>query len=253
MTSDAELLDGLEAERREVVVRGGEGATTPVHDAATLIIVDESEGLPRFLMGMRGARHVFMANRFVFPGGRVDECDRHLAATVTLADDVLARLMGCVSADFTAVHAGALAFAAIRETFEETGLLIAEDRPYAGSVPAAFDVFAKRGMTPATGALVPVARAITPQGAPRCFDTRFFVISASSIAGITESFDPPSDELERIGWISAGALDDHSIAPITRAVLAEVMTRMKDGTWQDASVRMPFYRVVDGSFQKDLV
>lgn len=253
MTSDAERLDGLEAERREVVARGGKNAEAPVRDAATLIIVDESAELPRFLMGMRGARHVFMANRFVFPGGRVDDCDRHLAATVTLPGDVFARLGSDVAAGFTTVDAGALALAAIRETYEETGLLVAEDRPCAGTMPREFDAFASRGMSPAAGALVPVARAITPEGAPRRFDTRFFVIGASSIAGISESFDPPMDELERIGWISAGALDDHSIAPITRAVLDELMTRMKDGSWRDASVKMPFYRVVDGQFQRDLV
>ncbi|MCE7028228.1 NUDIX hydrolase [Jiella avicenniae] len=251
MTIGASLLEGLEAERREVVARGDEGAR--VHDAATLIIVDERADLPRFLMGMRGARHVFMANRFVFPGGRVDACDRDLAAGTPLSRPVLERLTGCVSADFTAVHAGALAFAAIRETYEETGLLIAGDGPPAGPMPPAFAIFAERGVTPAAEALVPVARAITPDGAPRRFDTRFFVIGASSIAGIGESFDPPTDELERVGWISADALDDHSIAPITRAVLGDVMARIADGSWQDATVKMPFYRVVDGRFQRDLV
>ncbi len=251
MTSDAESLESLEAERRELTATGGED--TAVRDAATLIIVDESAGPPRFLMGLRGRRHVFMANRFVFPGGRVDACDRELAAAAKLPADVLARLTGAVTPEFTSLDATALAFTAIRETFEETGLLIGEDRPFDGPLPSAFAAFGARRLAPATGALVPVARAITPQGAPRRFDTRFFVISASSIAGISETFDPPTDELERIGWVSAEALDDHPLAPITRTVLGEVMTRMKDGTWRDASVRMPFYRVVEGRFHKDLV
>ena len=251
MTSDAERLESLETERRELFAQGSENAA--VRDAATLIIVDESAGLPRFLMGLRGRRHVFMAGRFVFPGGRVDDCDRELAAAVTLPADVLDRLTGEVAAGFTSRDAAALAFAAIRETFEETGLLVAEDRPFTTAMPQDFAAFAARGLTPATEALVPVARAITPEGAPRRFDTRFFVISASLITGITETFDPPTDELERIGWVSAGALDEHSLAPITRTVLGDVMTRLKDGSWCDASVRMPFYRVVDGHFHKDLV
>lgn len=251
MTSDAERLESLETERRELSAQGGTDAPTLVRDAATLIIVDESG--PRFLMGQRGGRHVFMAGRFVFPGGRVDDCDRDLAAASPLSGDVLERLTGDVAPGFTGLDAAALAFAAIRETFEETGVLVGEERPFGAAMPPAFAAFAERGLSPAAGALVPVARAITPAGAPRRFDTRFFVISASSIAGITETFDPPTDELERIGWVSAGALDDHSIAPITRTVLGEVMARMKDGSWRDASMKMPFYRVVDGGFRRDLV
>ncbi|MBP0615396.1 NUDIX hydrolase [Jiella mangrovi] len=251
--TDDERLEALEAERLAVQAQGGEAVATTVRDAATLIIVDESRGEPRFLMGLRGKAHVFMANRFVFPGGRVEQFDRDYADGFELAADADTRLCASTSSVFTARDAAALALAAIRETFEETGLLIAEDRPPQGRVPTAFAAFAERGLTPAAGWLVPVARAITPEGAPRRFDTRFFVINASRLSAISETFEPPTDEFDEIAWVPTSALSDHSLAPITRSVLQDVTTRIEDGTWLDASHEMPFYRVVDGGFRKDLI
>ncbi|ORE99013.1 hypothetical protein [Aurantimonas sp. 22II-16-19i] len=256
MTSDARL-ETLEAERLQISAGAGDGAATTVRDAATLIIVDERAATPRVLMGLRGRAHVFMANRFVFPGGRVEAEDLDLAAALPLGDDALARLSGAVSGGFTSRHAAALPLAAIRETFEETGLLIGHEAPVAASFPASFPAsfaaFAERGLAPAASWLVPIARAITPEGAPRRFDTRFFVINASRLAAISEVFDPPTDEFDEIRWVSVTALDDYSLAPITRTVLGDVMTRIADGSWLDVSCRMPFYRVVDGRFQKDLI
>ena len=256
MTSDARL-EGLEAERLRIAAGAGDGASATVRDAATLIIVDERAAMPRVLMGLRGKAHVFMANRFVFPGGRVEAEDLDLAATLPLGDDALARLSGAVAGGFTERHAAALPLAATRETFEETGLLIGHEAQVPGSVPApypaSFAAFAERGLSPATAWLVPIARAITPEGAPRRFDTRFFVINASRLPAISEDFDPPTDEFDEIRWVSVAALDEYSLAPITRTVLADVMTRIADGSWLDVSCPMPFYRVVDGRFQKDLI
>ncbi|MAU98301.1 MAG: hypothetical protein CMP81_20875 [Fulvimarina sp.] len=252
MTSDARL-EALETERRQISAGASDGATATVRDAATLIIVDERAATPRVLMGLRGRAHVFMANRFVFPGGRVEAEDLDLAATLPLGDDALARLSGSVAGGFTERHAAALPLAAIRETFEETGLLIGQQAPVVASFPASFAAFAERGLSPAAEWLVPIARAITPEGAPRRFDTRFFVINASRLPAISEDFDPPTDEFDEIRWVSVAALDDYSLAPITRTVLADVMTRIADGSWLDVSCPMPFYRVVDGRFQKDLI
>jgi 8-oxo-dGTP pyrophosphatase MutT (NUDIX family) len=87
---------------------------TPIRDAACLILVDRSEAEPRLLMGRRLATQVFLPNKWVFPGGRVEDDDRALA--VQLAADVAA------AANDT--NRLAFALAAIRELFEEAGVVL---------------------------------------------------------------------------------------------------------------------------------
>ena len=85
--------------------------------------------MARVLMGKRHARHRFMPGKFVFPGGRVEPEDRRMAAAGVLDPHVEEKLNARVrrpSPNF----ARALALAAIRETFEETGL--ADRRPWLG-------------------------------------------------------------------------------------------------------------------------
>ncbi|MBO0663760.1 NUDIX hydrolase [Jiella sp. MQZ9-1] len=252
--SDDEPLAALEAERRAVTARGvGAGGSATVNDAATVVIVDRSGSEPRILMGLRGRAHVFMANRFVFPGGRVDEADRHLAATVSLPGPVSERLLADVAPGFGPQEAAALTLAAVRETFEETGLVIGDAAADRCPLPDAFAAFAEAGLGPAVAPLVPVARAITPEGAPRRFDTRFFALDAERFAPVPEVFAPPTDEFETIIWVSTSALDDFSLAPITRTVLDDVLARIADGSWLDPRRKMPFYRVIEGRFARSLI
>ena len=101
--------------------RTGGRAVRP-RDAATLIIVRSDGDQPRILMGQRAAGHTFMPNKFVFPGGKVDAGDHRLQPPFDLHPAVMARLArGC-----SETRARALAMAAIRETFEETGLVLGE-------------------------------------------------------------------------------------------------------------------------------
>ncbi|MBO0902720.1 NUDIX hydrolase [Jiella sonneratiae] len=246
-------LDALEAERRAVQAKAGETAATMVRDAATLAIVDRSRDEPRFLMGLRGPGHVFMANRFVFPGGAVEPGDLDGAGSVVLAEAVAARLTGDVPAGFAPRDAAALVLAAIRETHEETGLFVARPQAPPPALPGGFAAFSERGLAPAFDWLVPVARAITPEGAPRRYDTRFFVVDAARLGPAEERFAPPTDEFAEISWVGAGDLAGRSVAPITRTVLDAILARLADGSWLDASRPMPFYRVVDGRFRHDLI
>ncbi len=146
-------------------------------DAATLILVERRErGGARVLMGKRHAGHRFMPGKFVFPGGRVEPEDRRMVAAGALDPDVEAKLNVRVrrpSPDF----ARALALAAIRETFEETGLAVgvpdhgAPENP----PPGAWTRFAATGVFPALDAIDFLARAITPPGRSRRFDARFLI------------------------------------------------------------------------------
>src|SRR4029079_19027685 len=92
-------------------------------DAATLIIVDRSGDVPKVLLGKRHAGLKFMAGKLVFPGGRMEPGDRKMPVASELDAHAGARLMRAVRRPSLA-KARALALAAVRETFEETGLML---------------------------------------------------------------------------------------------------------------------------------
>ena len=97
-------------------------------DAATLVIIDTSTGVPRVLMGRRRTDQVFLPNKFVFPGGGVDSADRGVSCASELRTSEATKLLLAMRPEPSAAKARALALAAIRETFEEAGLLVGERR-----------------------------------------------------------------------------------------------------------------------------
>ena len=103
-------------------------------DAATLILVDRSGAVPKVLLGKRHARHKFMPGKFVFPGGRVEPADKLMPVARPLDPHAEAQLMKRFRRA-SAARARALALAAIRETFEETGLLLGMRSDEVGKVP----------------------------------------------------------------------------------------------------------------------
>ncbi len=170
-------------------------------DAATLIVVDRSSDgdakrEPRILMGHRSGRHVFMPNTFVFPGGRVDPEDVGIPTHGDLREPVMQRLQRKASAR----KARALACAAIRETFEETGLIVGA--PHRGSFPrdkisADWIPFFETGMAPRLDCLDYVARAVTPPNNVRRFNARFFIVDSRNTSGKLGG----SGELVDLQWI----------------------------------------------------
>src|SRR5262249_29122737 len=93
-------------------------------DAATLLIVDAIGGAPRILMGRRGSDDVFMPDKFVFPGGRVELDDAGIPSVDELQERCARRLLVDIDGEASPARARAIALAAIRETFEEAGLVI---------------------------------------------------------------------------------------------------------------------------------
>ena len=87
-----------------------------IRDAATVIVLRDTDTTPRILMGQRGAKAAFMPNKFVFPGGAVDAGD----AAVPLGSGLPAACAARLEADSTPGLGPALAAAAVRELFEET-------------------------------------------------------------------------------------------------------------------------------------
>ncbi len=162
-----------------------------------------------------------MPGKWVFPGGRIDRSDFAVPAVTELTAPVAAALARTT----TPARARALALAAIRETFEETGLLLGRPAEPITRAGPWRDFFAA-GASPDLAALDFVARAITPPARTRRFDARFFMADAAALV----SLDPGSgsgelDELAWFDWEAAAALD---LPQITRAILAEVALRLVD-------------------------
>lgn len=227
-------------------------------DAATLVIFDCLQGCEtRILMGRRRMDQVFLPGHYVFPGGRVDFHDKNVAAATPLHPDHLANIIMGMSGRPSAARAMALALAAVRETFEETGYVIGRSQdgiePAARNYPAAWQPFLARGLAPALGDLIYFARAITPPGRPRRYDTRFFAVPKSAVGGPHGAGD---GELEDIGWRTLDEVRRLKLPSITRLVLADftqllAMRQAKGGAGSaPIPFGIPFYFQRKGVFQR---
>jgi 8-oxo-dGTP pyrophosphatase MutT (NUDIX family) len=224
-------------------------------DAATLIIIDDTSGEPRVLLGRRRADMVFMPGRYVFPGGRVDRADRLVEAGGDLRRDDLRKLMVGMKGTPSEARARALGLAAIRETFEEAGLVIGAPVSAGGSaqipgkIPAWRDFFAT-GFGPALDRLTFFARAITPPGRPRRFDTRFFCVAADAIAHKVTIQDGELSDLE---WHSIAQARSLELPNITRVILEDLGERIAARALHASEAPVPFYHRRNGSFRRDLI
>ena len=211
-------------------------------DAATLVLVRRDRDMPRVLIGKRHGNMAFMANKYVFPGGRIDACDMRTKAGGELKPDARKRLLREVSE----ARARALALAAVRETFEETGILVGERTNAVPRTRSAWSSFFAHGVVPQLDQLDYIARAITPPNRPRRFDARFFMADASAIADTVDV--PHTDELTTPCWLTFAEARAVDIPVITRAVLAEAEARVDH---DDPSRPVPFFHFVRGKSRVD--
>jgi 8-oxo-dGTP pyrophosphatase MutT (NUDIX family) len=220
-------------------------------DAATLILIDRSGTTPQVLMGRRHADHKFMPSKFVFPGGRVEPYDGRMAALGALLPAHEARLMKRVVRPGPG-RARALALAAIRETCEETGLVLGRVTPEAPQIPSeSWRMFADAKVHPDLAQLHFIARAITPPGRTRRFDARFFAADADGIAHRIEGVVGPQAELDEVVWIPLGEARQLDLPSITRVVLEQLQHRIAAGF--DAALPVPFYRMLHGRFVREML
>ena len=208
---------------------------TAIRDAATVIVLRDRATAPRVLMGQRGATAAFMPSKFVFPGGAVDPGDADVPLARPLAQVCAARL----AQDSVTDLSHALACAAIRELWEETGLLLGRPGAWSGPVPDDWRGFAETGHLPDAHGLQFVFRAITPPGRPRRFDARFFLVDADDLASDPDDFSGACDELGHLHWVPLARARDIDLPFITEVVLAEIAARAAQ-TAPPASV--PFFR-----------
>jgi 8-oxo-dGTP pyrophosphatase MutT (NUDIX family) len=220
-------------------------------DAATLIIVDTASGEPRVLLGRRRGDLAFMPGRYVFPGGRVDPSDRLIAVEADdLAPGNIERLMVDMKGNRSPARARALALAAVRETFEEAGLLIGvQGAPASRPKAEAWQRFFSHGYRPALAKLTFFARAITPPGRPRRYDTRFFCVAAEAIVHRVAT----DGELSDLEWHSIEQARTLDLPNITRVVLEDLGERIAAGALHKSDVPVPFYHRRNRNFHRDLI
>jgi len=200
-------------------------------DAATLILFRDGVDGAEVLMGRRAQGHVFMASKWVFPGGRIDRSDYRAASATDPTAETLTRL----HREVPAARARALTLTAVRETFEETGLMLAEPAPVA-SVAGPWREFRAVGALPDLAALTYVGRAITPPGRTRRFDARFFMADVSAL--LTPEPTAGSGELDEIAWLPLEDARSLPLPAITRLILGEAAQRRADPDHTPPFVRM---------------
>ena len=221
-------------------------------DAATLILVDRSGAIPKVLVGRRHDKVVFMPGKFVFPGGRVDTADGRVPVAASIPAALEANLLKG-SPKITSARARSLAVAAIREACEETGLCLGRRQDSAGpALSGPWKPFAEAGLLPDPSGLFLIARAITPPGRVRRFDTRFFTADASAIAHRVDGVIHADAELVELVWVELGSKPLADLHPMTRNVLNELDKRLGTGALRhDADV--PFYHFYSGKMHRDIL
>ncbi len=206
--------------------------------AATVLLVRRDGGQASVLMGQRGAQAVFMPSKYVFPGGGLDAAD----AAVPLATPLGATCAARLDLNAESGLAAALAAAALRELWEETGLALGEP---AGPTPApGWDGFAATGLAASAAHLRFFFRAITPPGRSRRFDARFFLADAARLHGNPDDFSRASDELSHLHWVPVAEARRLNLPFITEVVLAELTALLKDlpeGAPLPAPASVPFF------------
>ncbi len=191
------------------------GAVRP-RDAASLILLRGDGDNLEVLVGRRPLSARFMPGVYVFPGGAIDAPDRSPWSIESGAEALAPRL----------AHA---ARAAVRETWEEVGVLIgrpAERTTPSGPVRAPIEAaYRESGLVAVMDQLIYVGRAITPSHSSRRFNTRFFLGDGGLACGEPVA----SPELEDAGWrrIEQAMLDD--FRDVTRFMLARAIA-LRQGT-----------------------
>ena len=166
-------------------------------------------------MGVRGARHRFMPNRLVFPGGAVDRADLAAASSTPLAPGTRARLER--SANPALAHG--LGIAAARELEEETGLSL--------------------GAPPALDGIDYICRLVTPTDSPVRFNARFLVVEGDRVSGTLAG----SGELEGLRFYGAEEALARDLAEPTRLVIERLLSWLAMGARDRAAEeRVPVFR-----------
>lgn len=185
--------------------------------ASTIVLLRTVNGVPEILMGKRSKRHDFMPSVYVFPGGRVDPPDSYAPAL----DHPNARTQEILEAAMTPTRARACVLAAVRETFEETSLILGEKAEAPRAVnDASWKDFHAQGYMPVLANIEVFGRAITPPHRDKRFDTWFFLARLDQ-----ETANRPfqsSAELEDTNWFTLDQVKELEMHRATKMMLGQL-------------------------------
>lgn len=216
-------------------------ATLRPRDAATLIILKHDGTSHKVLMGKRHQNHRFMPGKFVFPGGRVDYADSRISPLAALPQDDVDKLLERVPGRRNIARAQAMAMAAVRETFEETGIPLGRPTEAAfSSRSAPWQAFLDTGVRPDLSPLRFIARAITPPGRPRRYDTRFFLTYAEDWQDIDFTASS-SNELTEVHWLDLNEAQNLDLPRVTSVLLERLEETLRHGGDVPFSDGIPFF------------
>lgn len=211
-------------------------------DAASVLLIDRTDGRFRVLMGRRSSRHVFMPDVYVFPGGRRDPGDSRVPVLSCLHEATSARLSLRTHARMREATLRGLGVAALRELHEEAGLVVG--RRTDG------DCRAGTPFLPDLSHLRFFARAITPPGPPRRFDTRFFALFTDD-AGVDPASAQDSPELFDLHWVDIFEELKIEMPAITVTVLEELKKSLLRDPTLPFGVQAAFFMHRRGRFVRD--
>ena len=263
MTTDAENKVFTEIARIETMINSepmqrmrrdvrASGARVIPKNAATIILLRGEPGREELVMGRRNRNLKFMPGAMVFPGGRVDRGDWRIPAADPLRPEVRAKLLENLRGRPREASAHALGIAALRELHEETGHLIGRKSDTLPNHPD-WQAYAGHGLAPSLDSLRLLARAVTPPGMHRRFDTWFFVARLDEHHVQPEGGFTPSGELEELKWMTPQAAMTEDTREITRVMLVELINRLKDDPKLDPAWPAPCYTTVRDRFHRRLM
>lgn len=233
-------------------------------DAASLIIIDRAGSEPRLLMGRRARAMHFMPDKFVFPGGATEAQDRKVKAANQLRSQDTVKLLAGMGTRPSTGRAHALAMAAIRETYEETGFILGT--PHRAPERHPWQGFAQCNSFPDLSRLRYVARAVTPPGHVRRYDARFFASFLDEIIApasqcptntigrnTSESFLYTEPELTDLNFVSFSEALDLNIAQITRIILLDIQKLLSEDPDLSSIYPVPLYVQRHGRHVREVV
>lgn len=198
-------------------------------DAASLILLRGKGSDLELLAGRRPLHMKFMPGVYVFPGGAIDREDGTAWHVETGGQHLPPRMLRCVRA-------------ALRETWEETGVLVGRPRatePADRALTGVEAAYAGRSLTAAIDVLTYIGRAITPTPVFRRFNTRFFLADGEHVFGEPEA----NDEFEDVRWHPIGRQPLSPFRDVTQFMLARAIA-VRDGT---AAPEAPLFCSVRGA------
>ena len=202
-------------------------------DAGSLILYKIKDNKIYILMGRRPPSQKFMPDIFVFPGGAVEKDDGYMEFTEDLNTQTKQRLT-----KYSSIHrARAIALAAIRETYEETGIMIGEkEQKFTKKYKNTWKNFEENKIKPRLDTLKFVARAITPRGQTKRFHARFFLSDSIFSNGSIKN----NNELLDIDWYPLNSIfSTLPLAQVTELVLKEAITMLNIKS--DINKKTPFF------------